>query len=1003
MTSATGPVTVLAAVLRGVRSRGLLSLTSLAMMVLAIAAAVLGPAYQEAATTSYSLSRLADASAPTTALTFDLEPGTEGSLEEVVDAGVAAVERELPQAYSAPEVTILSTPLLRAPDFAEITYLARDDVCALLTVTGRCPTAPGEVLINEADLGRKAIGDTVDGPRLGTLRIVGTYPTPSGPDAVDDWLFPTLLAPRPASNVANRSPGPYIVTEDVIDTLPRRLWFASLDSRLQVPDSMPATEVDRLVTTTERLNAAEIDLGPTGVVTGTSTVNALPAVLADIRVQREAAGSAVAPAVVSLILVALAMLLRLQTATAELRGPELALAALRGVGRRRAWVLGLSEPWLLLVLSVPLGVAAGFGATLALARSSLREGLPITVPTPSILAAALVVLGIAAVSAIAIGQGMRESLGSRLAGVRRPAAPGAGGTLGVVIEVVVIALAALLPLARIGADGDGLGVTDLLLPVAIAIAAGLIGTRVTTWLARWWVERGADRPLSAFVAARAVARRSQGTLVILPVTAAIAIAVFAVGVDSVANRWRDSVAATSAPGDQVWASPLDADANWRLTRSVDPDGRWTMAVTSLAVPDTGPMVLVDSERLARVGHWSEQWLPDGGDGAAAAALLRPTTPVPVLTGTEVALDVDADAPGGAIVLQVRGADEAQYLRLGAIAAGPTTLTVSAPGCRSGCQVLAIEVEDTTGPVRISGLRADSAEATGAAVLGTDWVDSATGRPATVDGDALELEPDQSYEPAVAVAPLRVIEGVSAGDTVHAGESADARVIDAPTGVLPVQVVSRAASVPLAGPGGVLLDLSSYLAQEEPTLALTESMVLVRGDAPASVTTALSDAGLTEEIDAATTRRALDDTAYAQALRLYLVVAAVILLMALGGLLVSTAVQMRGRRRDAASLRVVGVPRRTIVLSSLWESLVVLGTAAVAGLAAGWLAQRVLLGSLTLGLVEDSATPRVQSDPDTARLLLLAGSVGVVLLVVAVLTSVAVVRQARAATLREDAR
>ena len=61
----------------------------------------------------------------------------------------------------------------------------------------------------------------------------------------------------------------------------------------------------------------------------------------------------------SLVLVAMALLLRLLTAAADLRLPELALASLRGLSRRRMWQLGLSEPLALLVISVPIGALVG--------------------------------------------------------------------------------------------------------------------------------------------------------------------------------------------------------------------------------------------------------------------------------------------------------------------------------------------------------------------------------------------------------------------------------------------------------------------------------------------------------------------------------------------------------------------------------------------------------------------------------------------------------------------
>ena len=84
--------------------------------------------------------------------------------------------------------------------------------------------------------------------------------------------------------------------------------------------------------------------------------------------------------------------------------------------------------------------------------------------------------------------------------------------------------------------------------------------------------------------------------------------------------------------------------------------------------------------------------------------------------------------------------------------------------------------------------------------------------------------------------------------------------------------------------------------------------------------------------------------------------------------------------DAIAER-AGVSRRTVALASMWESLVVLGAAAVAGLVAGFAAQVVLLRSLALGVVDDAATPRVVPDADETRVVLLAGSVVLVLVLV----------------------
>lgn len=990
-------MTTLATVLRGLRSRALLSAASLAIMVLAVSGAVLGPVFQQASTASYTLTLVDQAPDNLTALTWQVQPRRPRTLDALVADAVAEVERVSPAPYGAPQVTLLTRPQPRRSDGALIRYLAREDVCATLEVEGRCPQRPGEVLIHEADLFSLAIGDALDLPGMGSSEIVGVYATP---DTSDAYLLPSLLASRPPTQTTPYAPAPFVVTPEAIGGLPPFRWAPQLESRLVVPDRLDDGEFDDLVAATEQLRSATSPIDD-GRLLGTSEVNALGSVLTDVRGQREAARSAVTPAVVSLVLIALAMILRLQIATAELRGPELALAALRGVGSRRSWVLGLSEPWLLVLLSAPLGLLAGYAATAVLARAWLRPGLDLSLPTASVVGAVLVAVVLAGVSAMAVRQGMRETLGARLTNLHRP---GRSPRTVIIVELVVVLLAAALPLAQLGTDDGGLGLADLLLPVAIAIAAGLLTTRAVAALAIWWTSRAAERPISVFVAARAVARRAQGTLVILPVAAAIAVSVFAVGVDSVAAGWRGSVAATTAPADAVYESPLSLGQTLQLTREVDPQGRWLMTTAQVAVAGAGSVVLVDAPRLGRVAAWSPQWL-DSSTSSEVAALVTPPDPLVRIRGERVGLTVASSTAGATVVLGVRTPDGVATVRVGSFAAGSSTRAVRSDLCGSGCDVVAISVEGVQDPVRITDLMVDDA-AVSPGLTSARWATETTAdgtspsAPAATEGtDVLVVDPEARLVPGAVAAPLPVIAGVDSAGLLPEGAST---ALDLRNEVLTVTVVGRAESLPLVGPAGILFDLSSFLARYDPFPVLVTPTVLARGDAPASVIDALTSAGLGRTTGIAETRRALDDSAYAQALRLYLVVAAALLLMALGGLLVSGAVQMPARRRDAASLRVVGVTRRTVVVASLWEFLVVLGTAALAGLAAGAMSLAVLLPSLTLGVVDEVVTPRVLADPDVARLVLFAAVVAGALLVVAVGTSVASVRRARASTLREDA-
>ena len=180
-------------------------------------------------------------------------------------------------------------------------------------------------------------------------------------------------------------------------------------------------------------------------------------------------------------------------------------------------------------------------------------------------------------------------------------------------------------------------------------------------------------------------------------------------------------------------------------------------------------------------------------------------------------------------------------------------------------------------------------------------------------------------------------------------------------------------------------------------------MLARAGTPSSITEALSEAGLSVGTTLAQERHVLDQSAYALALRLYGVVAALVLVMALAGLFVSAAVQLPARRRDAAALRVVGVPRGAVMVAVVRELAVVLGSAAVAGILAGSLAQWVVLRTITLGYADDPTTPALVAAISPLRLVVLALLAAAVFGAVALISASMTVRGARGATLRESAR
>ncbi len=166
---------------------------------------------------------------------------------------------------------------------------------------------------------------------------------------------------------------------------------------------------------------------------------------------------------------------------------------------------------------------------------------------------------------------------------------------------------------------------------------------------------------------------------------------------------------------------------------------------------------------------------------------------------------------------------------------------------------------------------------------------------------------------------------------------------------------------------------------------------------------LAARGIAHPDTEAAARALLDQDAFALALRLYVVVTVLVILLAFAGLAANLAVQLPARRRDAASLRVVGVKRRSIMVGVVGEFLLVLGAAALAGIAAGGVAQLVVVNTVTLGFADTALTPRVLPSFHLSTGFQLAIAVLVVLVVLATLFAALTVRGARTSSLRENAR
>ena len=1028
--------TLLGAVLRGIRSRALLSAGSLLLIALAIGSAVLGPVFQVAVTNSYVVTRLNDAPPRSTGLSRELVPAPEfqGGPAEGVRVATEEVLARDKGPFAAPQTQLESVRVdsgITTPDLTKgrglAMLLAKEGACDHLQITGRCPTSPGQALIlaGDAEYSGLGIGDPVDlTGGLPNVTIVGTYTVPAA--ETDFWFDPRRLAsvPRRIDDISGAvepyQPAPLIVTPQAFDAVPADAWRVRVDRRLVVPPDWTEQELAAATASGRAVAGDPVQLENASLVG--SPLGDLPALLAEARVQEQTARSSIAPAVLSLVLVALALLLRLLTAASELRLPELALASLRGVGERRLWALGLVEPLVLILVALPLGVLAGVGLSLGLTRAWLAPGLPLPLPTAALVGAVVVFLAAVGVAVLAVGMVLRDTLASQLAGLKRP---GTARRTAVLMELTLVALAVGLLATKLTGGSPGTpDISDLVLPVVLAVVAGLVATRVIQMLARR-ASRRPGRSLPGFVAARALGRRQEGTLVILPVTAAIAVGVFGIGVYDAAADWRGSVAATAAPAAELWSSPLTMAQTVDLTHEVDPDGTSLMALASFASPGAR-LAVVDASRMASVLDWSDEWTP-GTTVDEVQALIASSGQPPRFTGTSVGLAVDRDLVTDSNVnveIQLRtAAGKLRNVYVGPIEQGTSTVTTKAGFCRTGCSVermtvgggaalrismdgrFTIEdivVDDQPLPGGIEGVGwALSEGVTGAANPLQDIEVTSTGGRIVADIDTTRADGQVRLVPGEIPAERPLVVGVGVHDQPGEASRADSLPISGAN--MPVRKVLSAESLPLVGPAGSLIDYRMLVSDRLVYDNTFTAYVAAAADTPASMRKELADRGLSVDKTLADERATLDQGAYALALRLYAVASILVLLMALAGLFVSTAVQLPARRRDAAALRVVGVPRRVVVSAVAREFAVVLGGAAIAGILAGALAQYVVLRTIRLGYIETLATPRLVPAVDIGQLVIIAVASAVVFGAFAFASAALTVRGARGATLRENAR
>ena len=241
--------------------------------------------------------------------------------------------------------------------------------------------------------------------------------------------------------------------------------------------------------------------------------------------------------------------------------------------------------------------------------------------------------------------------------------------------------------------------------------------------------RRGSRKVASFLAVRNVARRPGGMRLVVLLTVAVGLAVFAVNASAVAAQQRAQEAAAQVGASTVVAlSGVTPTTASEKVRGVDPEGAWAMVATQLPLTSSEALLAVDSSRLVAVTSWTPD--PAAGTVSSVAAALHPPALPPVVVrgrltlhvslASQVADDAGPRNPGlplesfpTTLAVSVREPDgRVSLVDVGTLREGDQKLSADLPGCASGCLLRSFvlqhlgEFTETDSHVALTGLADD---------------------------------------------------------------------------------------------------------------------------------------------------------------------------------------------------------------------------------------------------------------------------------------------------------
>lgn len=1048
---------VLRLVLRGLRWRAAASITVFLVAMIAVLSATVGPIYLHATDQVVLTERLQHSARPQrdvviTRDTLVRVPGQDWR-EPVARFARQAAD---PRWFGAPVFVERAVTTVSAPNKLrfDTRLLAIDGQCQHLTFTaGTCPQTDKQTALSAraAASGGWHVGDRVThiaGNVNVPLTISGIY-QPLDPQG-DYWSAWTFFdaAPQLYDSALPRLDSFFVLTSTLsarVLTVPQTFEanvallpaHVGLDDRNALRASVRAVE--------QQVNA---DV-PAEAISLTKIQTQLVPILDSLDRELSLSATLVTLATAQLAVLAICVLYAIVAATASVRGPEVALAKLRG---RRPWKIlaqALLEPSVLVLSAAVAGAALAWMAVRLAAPRLLGTHATVSFP-----ASALAVAAISAVAALLAAMvAARRIVASPVAALLRRGGDASASSAGLAVADAVAVALALAGLVELSVGGvltagkpDPLSV---LAPVLLAVAVAIVGLRLLPFAGRavlGWTRE--SRRLVGYLAVRQIVRRSAGTRLVLLISVALALATFAVTNWSVAksNRHLRALNETGAVRVLTVDPATGVDLLTAVARA-DPGGRQAMAAVVIDIGNSTPLLALDTTRMTGIAAWRPDY--SALSQKQIIASLRPRTAPPVLlTGQEVRLDITLTkvVPANDLVAATITVSDPEHresvLDLGTLRPGRGRYRAAlSPDCVRGCRVIRIAVaplHPAPVPVYVDGtqqpVRGPSPEID-VQVHGMDVADTASGPWRPVDaglgdagrwrargdhvgtlgvasaGGSLEVSfaplPSDDRWPSVDVDDVPDhVPAVLGPQTasVYPGKTA----ADASTTGLDGQPVAlngsvKALTLPQFDRIGAMVDLTlAQRAMTQTALAGARYQVWLAPAAPAGLTARLEAQGLhvvaTER--AATNLAALNRTGPAFADNLFVIAAGAATILAIGATVLGGLVTARRRSYELAALEAVGVAPRTLRWATAAEQGLLLAVGLVLGVLAGIGGAVLALPSTPFFVSTDEGPPVEDRLPGVTLGVLCAG-----LVVILALTCLAVARlvegQATAGRLRES--